>query len=62
MVLDLDVAKALGGIIKEEIKLPQEVIVVDGVKVGDLDYLDIGRPIGTTEVIPVTVKSLIFPS
>ncbi len=62
VVLDLDVAKALGGILKEELKLHQEVIVVDGIKVGDLDYLDIGRPMGTTEVIPVTVKSLVFPS
>lgn len=62
VVLNFDVAKALGGVLKEELKLPQEVITVDGIKVGDLDYLDIGRPIGVTEVMPVTVKSLIFPS
>ncbi|MDP2731324.1 MAG: ethanolamine ammonia-lyase reactivating factor EutA [Dehalococcoidales bacterium] len=62
VILDIDVAKALGGVIKEELKLPQEVITVDGIKVGDLDYLDIGRPMGVTEVMPVTVKSLIFSS
>ena len=62
VVLDLDVAKSLGGILKEELKLPQEVVAVDGIEVGDLDYLDIGRPMGNTEVIPVTVKSLVFPS
>ena len=60
VVLDLDVAKVLGGILKEELKLLQEVVVVDGIEVGDLDYLDIGRPMGTTEVIPVTVRSFIF--
>jgi ethanolamine utilization protein EutA len=62
LVLDLDVAKSLGGILKEELKLDREVIAIDGIAVGDLDYIDIGEPIGITEVIPVTVKSLMFPA
>ncbi len=62
LTLDLDVAKSLGGVLKEELKLQQEVIAVDGIDVGDLDYVDIGRPLGVSEVIPVTVKSLMFPS
>ncbi|MBI4297761.1 MAG: ethanolamine ammonia-lyase reactivating factor EutA [Chloroflexi bacterium] len=61
LILEYDVAKALGGILKEELGLHQDVIAVDGIEVGDLDYIDIGRPLGITEVIPVTVKSLIFP-
>jgi ethanolamine utilization protein EutA len=60
IVLDVDVAKSLGSILKEELKIDRSVIVVDGIEVGDLDYLDIGKPLGATEVIPVTVKSLIF--
>ena len=36
-------------------------MVVEGIEVGDLDYLDIGRPLGVSEVVPVTVKSLVFP-
>jgi ethanolamine utilization protein EutA len=51
VVLDIDVAKSLGGIIKEEIKLKQDVIAVDGIDVGDLDFIDIGLPMGITEVI-----------
>ncbi len=62
LTLDLDVAKSLGGVLKEELKLPQEIIAVDGIDVGDLDYIDIGRPMGASEVIPVTVKSLMFPT
>jgi ethanolamine utilization protein EutA len=62
LVLDLDVAKSLGGILKEELKSDREVIAIDGIDVGDLDYIDIGQPIGITEVLPVTVKSLMFPS
>ena len=62
IVLDTDVAKSLGGILKEELNLSQDVVVVDGIDVGDLDYLDIGLPMGISEVVPVTVKSLIFPT
>jgi ethanolamine utilization protein EutA (predicted chaperonin) len=61
VALDVDVAKSLGGILKEELKLDREVIAIDGIAVGDLDYIDIGAPMGITEVIPVTVKSLMFP-
>ena len=61
LILDQDVAKSLGGILKEELDVRREIIVVDGIDVGDLDYLDIGRPMGITEVVPVTVKSLMFP-
>jgi ethanolamine utilization protein EutA len=60
LLLDVDVAKSLGGILKEEIKLDRAVICIDGIEVGDLDYVDIGKPMGVSEVIPVTVKSLIF--
>ena len=61
IVVDTDVAKSLGGILKEELGLEQDVVVVDGIEVGDLDYLDIGRPMGVSEVVPVIVKSLVFP-
>ena len=59
---DLDIAKSLGGILKDEFKVARDVIAVDGIEVGDLDYIDIGECLGITEVIPVTVKSLMFPT
>jgi ethanolamine utilization protein EutA len=62
LTLDLDVAKSLGGILKDEFKVARDVIAVDGIEVGDLDYIDIGECLGITEVIPVTVKSLMFPT
>ena len=46
----------------EELALPQEIIALDGIDLGDLDYVDIGRPMGATEILPVTVKSLVFPN
>jgi ethanolamine utilization protein EutA len=62
LVLDADVAKSLGGILKEEFNLPGAIIAVDGIDVGDLDYIDIGKPMGVSESLPVTVKSLMFPN
>jgi ethanolamine utilization protein EutA len=62
LLLDLDVAKSLGGILKEELGLSRQLIAIDGIDVGDLDYIDVGRPLGVSEAVPVTVKSLMFPS
>ena len=60
LVVDVDVAKSLGGIIREELNFNRAIIAIDGIEVGDLDYVDIGKPMGASEVIPVTVKSLVF--
>ena len=62
LTLDLDIAKSLGGILKDEFKVARDIIAIDGIEVGDLDYIDIGECLGITEVIPVTVKSLMFPT
>ena len=62
LVLDMDVAISLGGMLKDELNLRREIIAVDGVDVGDLDYVDIGRPMGVSQAVPVTVKSLLFPT
>jgi ethanolamine utilization protein EutA len=62
LTMDLDIAKSLGGMLKEEFKVARDIIAVDGIEVGDLDYIDIGECLGITEVIPVTVKSLMFPT
>ena len=61
LILDLDVAKSLGGILKEELQVAPEVIAVDGIDVGDLDFIDVGNAMGVTEVIPVTIRSFMFP-
>ena len=62
IVVDMDVAKSLGGIMKDELHVKEDVVVVDGIDVGDLDFVDIGRPMGISDIVPVTVKSLVFPT
>ena len=61
LILDIDVAKSIGGILKEELKLKPEIIAVDSIDVGDLDFIDVGGAMGITEVIPVTIRSFMFP-
>ncbi len=62
LILDMDVAKSLGGILKEELGVRRQIIALDGIDVGDLDYVDVGKPLGVSESVPVTVKSLMFPA
>ncbi len=40
--------------------MPREVIVVDGINVGDFNFVDLGQTIASVEAIPVVVKSLVF--
>jgi ethanolamine utilization protein EutA len=62
LLLDVDLAHSLGGILKDELRWPGTVVALDGIDTGDLDFVDIGRPIGVSGSLPVTVKSLVFPA
>ena len=57
-----DVAASLGAILTEELELDGGLVVIDGVTLGDLDFLDIGQRILPANVLPVMVKSLLFPT
>jgi len=60
LVLDGDIAQTLGAILREELKLPNEILVIDGVTLWDLDYIDLGRIRLPSHTVPVTIKSLVF--
>ncbi len=62
ITIEQDIAKVLGNILKNEIKLANALICIDGIMVGDLDYIDIGKPMSMMDLFPVTVKSLLFSS
>jgi ethanolamine utilization protein EutA len=60
VMLDGDVAMTLGRILREELKIANDMLVVDGLSLWDFDYIDLGKirlPSGT---VPVTIKSLLF--
>ena len=58
--MSADVAGLVGSMLKREHKVEPEVIVVDGITVGDFNFVDLGEPIESVEAIPVVVKSLVF--
>jgi ethanolamine utilization protein EutA len=60
LLIDGDVGMSLGRIICNEIAATADVIAIDGVQLKQFDYVDIGRVIEATNVVPVIIKSLLF--
>jgi ethanolamine utilization protein EutA len=60
IMLDGDIAQTLGAILREEMKIASELLVIDGVTLRDFDYIDLGRLRLPSNTVPVTIKSLIF--
>src|SRR5882672_2666477 len=60
LLIDGDVGMSLGRIIRTEIAPGAEVIAIDGVQLKQFDYVDIGRVIEVTNVVPIIIKSLLF--
>jgi ethanolamine utilization protein EutA len=58
---DGDIASTLGYVLRHELAFEGELITLDGLELGDLDYIDIGVPQPPSGVVPVIVKSLVFP-
>ena len=56
-----DVGKVLGGLLKNRIKPGRSLFSIDQLGVGDMDYVDIGTPLFGGTVVPVAVKTLVFP-
>ncbi len=60
IMLDGDVAQTLGAILREELHVASELLVIDGVVLWDFDYIDLGRIRMPSYTVPVTIKSLVF--
>ncbi len=60
IVLDGDVAQMLGHLLRDEMRVENEVLVIDGIMLQDFDYIDVGRVRIPSHTVPVTVKSLVF--
>jgi ethanolamine utilization protein EutA len=60
IVLDGDIAQSLGHILKDELEVASEVLVIDGVVLWDFDYIDLGKIRLPSRTVPVTIKSLVF--
>jgi len=60
IMLDGDVAQTLGHILRDELDVTSELLVIDGVVLWDFDYIDLGRIRMPSNTVPVTIKSLVF--
>ena len=60
LLIDGDVGKSLGRVIRHEIAPATDVIAIDGVQLKEFDYVDIGSVIELTNVVPIIIKSLLF--
>jgi len=57
---DGDIAATLGAILRDELRFEGDLVTLDGLELGDLDYIDVGTPVSPSGVVPVIVKSLVF--
>jgi ethanolamine utilization protein EutA (predicted chaperonin) len=60
LLVDADVAQALGAILTGETGLRRRLIVIDGVELTDFDFIDVGEYQDPPGVLPVLIKSLLF--
>lgn len=60
IILSSDVGGLVGSMLKEEENVVQDVVVVDGIHVGEFNFVDLGQIIDSVDAIPVMVKSLVF--
>jgi ethanolamine utilization protein EutA len=60
IMLEGDVALNLGAVLRDEMQIASEVLVVDGIVLRDFDFVDIGRVRMPSYTLPVTIKSLLF--
>lgn len=60
IILENDAAKVLGQTINRLLEKKEDIISLDGIKVKNGDYIDIGKPLAKGKVVPVIIKTLIF--
>ncbi len=60
LILNFDIARLVGRVLTEESGFSGDLVCLDGIEVGDLDYVDIGTEIENSRTVPVVVKNLVF--
>lgn len=60
LLLDGDVAMTLGRLLRDELGVTTDLLVLDGLSLRDFDYIDLGRVRLPSGTVPVTIKSLVF--
>ena len=61
LVVDGDIGGLLGMHCRQEEGLANPLISIDGIALGEFDFVDIGEVLRATGAVPVVIKSLLFP-
>jgi ethanolamine utilization protein EutA len=60
LIIDADIALTLGGILRDELAVGLDMLILDGIELRDFDFVDLGRVRHPSNTVPVTIKSLVF--
>lgn len=60
LIFEKDVGNSIGNVIRRESSIKDNLMALDELFLDDGDFIDIGAPLVSGEVFPVTVKSLVF--
>jgi len=62
LLFDRDLAQSVGRILATEYQIERPLLVLDGLRFKEFEFVDLGRIRLPSRTVPVTVKSLIFQS
>lgn len=62
VVVDGDIGGLFGIHCREEEKLANPIVSIDGIELKEFDFIDIGEVLHDTGAVPVVIKSLLFPT
>ena len=60
LMIDGDIGASLGRMLHDELHLDGKLVSIDGIKLRELDFVDVGDLLDPPGVIPVAIKSLLF--
>jgi ethanolamine utilization protein EutA len=62
LITDADIARTLGHILVDELHFPRPLVCIDGIRLRAYDFIDVGEVVRPADVVPVVIKSLLFPA
>ena len=60
VVIDGDIGRTLGQILRDELGVSAPLLIIDGVLLSAFDFIDLGKMRSPSNTVPITIKSLLF--